>query len=221
MNLGIFTYNTEYTMPITELAPEVEARGCESLWVPEHTHIPASRETPYPGGGTLPDEYAHMMDPLASLAGAAGGQGAESVGVDPGAGIESPALAHDHGGVRRRRNARLVWKGMEERVAHGAKSGGLEPQGQVPCGSAEIVGQAVAPAEIVGREVGQVFEHPLEVEGRGLGLLVGRGVRRGGGVGVRWNRGTRLVAAPERQDHAERGRQGSQGRRDRRERHGT
>ena len=71
MKLGIFSFNTEYTMPADELARECEARGFESLWLPEHTHIPASRESQYPGGGTLPKEYAHMSDPFIGLAAAA------------------------------------------------------------------------------------------------------------------------------------------------------
>jgi hypothetical protein len=37
----------------------LEQRGFESLWLPEHTHIPASRKTPYPAGGDLPKEYWH------------------------------------------------------------------------------------------------------------------------------------------------------------------
>ena len=71
MKLGIFSFNTEYTMPADELARECEARGFESLWLPEHTHIPASRESQYPGGGELPEEYAHMSDPFIGLAAAA------------------------------------------------------------------------------------------------------------------------------------------------------
>lgn len=70
MKLGIFSFNTEYTMPADELARACEARGFESLWLPEHTHIPASRESPYPGGGELPEEYAHMSDPFIGLAAA-------------------------------------------------------------------------------------------------------------------------------------------------------
>ena len=71
MDIGIFSFNTEYTMPADELARECEARGFESLWLPEHTHIPASRETPYPIGGELPKEYIHMSDPFIGLAAAA------------------------------------------------------------------------------------------------------------------------------------------------------
>ncbi len=71
MQLGIFSFNTEYTMPADELARECEARGFESLWLPEHTHIPANRESQYPGGGELPEEYVHMSDPFIGLAAAA------------------------------------------------------------------------------------------------------------------------------------------------------
>ena len=71
MDLGVFSFNTEYTLPADELARECEARGFESLWLPEHTHIPASRESQYPGGGELPEEYAHMSDPFIGLAAAA------------------------------------------------------------------------------------------------------------------------------------------------------
>lgn len=71
MDLGVFSFNTEYTLPADELARECETRGFESLWLPEHTHIPASRESQYPGGGELPTEYAHMSDPFIGLAAAA------------------------------------------------------------------------------------------------------------------------------------------------------
>ena len=72
MQLGILSFNTEYTMPADELARACEERGFESLWLPEHTHIPASRQTPYPaGGGELPTEYSHMSDPFVGLAAAA------------------------------------------------------------------------------------------------------------------------------------------------------
>jgi probable F420-dependent oxidoreductase len=49
----------------------VEQRGYESLFFPEHTHIPASRETPYPAGGELPQEYWHTYDPFVALMAAA------------------------------------------------------------------------------------------------------------------------------------------------------
>ena len=71
MQIGVFSYNTEYTMAADELAVACEERGYESLWLPEHTHIPASRESPFPGGGALPKEYIHMSDPFIGLAAAA------------------------------------------------------------------------------------------------------------------------------------------------------
>jgi probable F420-dependent oxidoreductase len=59
--------NTPEDPPPDELARGLEARGYESLWIGEHTHIPVSRITPYPGGGPMPPMYKRMMDPLVSL----------------------------------------------------------------------------------------------------------------------------------------------------------
>jgi alkanesulfonate monooxygenase SsuD/methylene tetrahydromethanopterin reductase-like flavin-dependent oxidoreductase (luciferase family) len=71
MHLGIFSYNVEYGARPDELARVCEERGFESFWVGEHTHIPASRQTPYPGGDPLPRPYYHMADPFVSLMAAA------------------------------------------------------------------------------------------------------------------------------------------------------
>ncbi|MDH3714252.1 MAG: LLM class F420-dependent oxidoreductase [Gammaproteobacteria bacterium] len=71
MKIGVYIFATDYTIAIDELARELEARGFESLFVPEHTHIPASRISPWPGGDTLPDEYSHTLDPFVGLATAA------------------------------------------------------------------------------------------------------------------------------------------------------
>ena len=54
MQFGIAMFATEYAISLGALASEVEQRGFESIWFPEHTHIPASRRTPWPGGGELP-----------------------------------------------------------------------------------------------------------------------------------------------------------------------
>lgn len=57
-----------------DLARAIEERGFESLWLPEHSHIPVSRETPWPGtltGESLPDVYSHLLDMTVSLAMAA------------------------------------------------------------------------------------------------------------------------------------------------------
>ncbi len=67
MQIGVGMFATDYAIPIDELARETEARGFESLWVPEHTHIPTSRRTPWPGGAELPLEYSHTYDPFISL----------------------------------------------------------------------------------------------------------------------------------------------------------
>lgn len=71
MALGLFSFNTEYSIQPDRLAKAAEDRGYESVWFPEHTHIPADRKSPYPGGGELPREYVHMADPFASSAAAA------------------------------------------------------------------------------------------------------------------------------------------------------
>lgn len=71
MKLGVFHFNTEYSIRADELAIAAEERGFESLWFPEHTHIPASRETQWPGRQPLPREYVHMSDPFVSAAAAA------------------------------------------------------------------------------------------------------------------------------------------------------
>lgn len=71
MKFGIVSYNTEYGIRPDDAAREAEARGFESLWLPEHTHIPVSRETPFPLGGELPEQYKHFMDPFVSLTAAA------------------------------------------------------------------------------------------------------------------------------------------------------
>src|SRR5437867_12469228 len=71
MDIGVFIFATEYSMRLDELARELEARRFESLFVPEHTHIPTSRRSPFATGGELPEEYKHTHDPFVSLAYAA------------------------------------------------------------------------------------------------------------------------------------------------------
>jgi probable F420-dependent oxidoreductase len=71
MHIGVFIFNTDYAIRIEELAKAAEQRGFESLWVPEHTHIPTSRRTPFAAGGELPKEYRHTLDPFVALATAA------------------------------------------------------------------------------------------------------------------------------------------------------
>ncbi|MDX6615831.1 MAG: hypothetical protein QOD60_922 [Solirubrobacterales bacterium] len=71
MDFGVSYFATDETIAPAELALTLEQRGFESLLVTEHTHIPASRETPYPAGEPLPPEYFHTYDPFVSLAMAA------------------------------------------------------------------------------------------------------------------------------------------------------
>lgn len=67
MQFGVFMFPTDYSIGPAELAKAVEERGFESLLFPEHTHIPASRLSAWPGGGELPQEYSHAMDPFVAL----------------------------------------------------------------------------------------------------------------------------------------------------------
>jgi probable F420-dependent oxidoreductase len=67
MKFGIAYFPTDYGISTAELAPALEERGFESLWVAEHTHIPASRLSPYPAGGDLPKDYWHTLDPFIAL----------------------------------------------------------------------------------------------------------------------------------------------------------
>jgi probable F420-dependent oxidoreductase len=71
MRLGVFYFPTDYGMETGALAHALEERGFESLFLCEHTHIPVSRRTPFPGGGALPRRYAHTHDPFVALSFAA------------------------------------------------------------------------------------------------------------------------------------------------------
>jgi probable F420-dependent oxidoreductase len=71
MHIGVTMFPTEYAIQPHDLAVEAEARGFDSLWLPEHTHIPTSRKSPWPGGAELPKYYAETYDPFVSFAAAA------------------------------------------------------------------------------------------------------------------------------------------------------
>jgi probable F420-dependent oxidoreductase len=71
VKFGTMLYSTDYAMRPDEFALACEERGFESVWLPEHTHIPASRRTPFPGGGDLPQDYWHILDPFLALTAAA------------------------------------------------------------------------------------------------------------------------------------------------------
>lgn len=71
MRFGLSMFPTDYSISIVDLARAAEDHGFESLFVPEHTHIPADRRTPWPGGPELPREYSHALDPFVALGAAA------------------------------------------------------------------------------------------------------------------------------------------------------
>ncbi len=71
MQIAAAMFFTDYSMTAAELAPALEARGFESLWAPEHSHIPLTRKTPFAGGGELPKKYYDVMDPFVTLTAAA------------------------------------------------------------------------------------------------------------------------------------------------------
>jgi probable F420-dependent oxidoreductase len=71
MKFGVAMFVTDYSMPIQELAVAAEERGIESLWMPEHSHIPIPRVSPWGGGPELPKMYYDVMDPFVMLAAAA------------------------------------------------------------------------------------------------------------------------------------------------------
>jgi probable F420-dependent oxidoreductase len=71
VRFGVTISATDLSIGPAELAREVEARGFDSMFVPEHTHIPTALRTPYPFGGPLPDEYRRALDPFVALSFAA------------------------------------------------------------------------------------------------------------------------------------------------------
>src|SRR5262249_3398323 len=71
MKIGISMFVTDYSITPGELGSAVEDRGFESLWFPEHTHIPTSRKSPWGGGRSLPEVYRQTLDPFLSVTAAA------------------------------------------------------------------------------------------------------------------------------------------------------
>jgi probable F420-dependent oxidoreductase len=71
MQVGAAMFFTDYSMAPAELGRALEQRGFESLWAPEHSHIPLSRKSPFPSGGELPKQYHDVMDPFVTLTAAA------------------------------------------------------------------------------------------------------------------------------------------------------
>ena len=71
MQIGAAMFFTDYSMAPAAFARALEERGFESVWAPEHSHIPLSRQSAYPQGGDLPKKYYDVMDPFVSLTAAA------------------------------------------------------------------------------------------------------------------------------------------------------
>jgi probable F420-dependent oxidoreductase len=67
VKFGVAIFPTDYAISMSELAPAAEQLGFESLWVAEHSHIPTTRQTPWPSGAELPKQYWHTMDPFVAL----------------------------------------------------------------------------------------------------------------------------------------------------------
>jgi probable F420-dependent oxidoreductase len=68
---GVSMFFTDYSISPAELGQALESRGYESVWAPEHSHIPVTRKSPFPGGGDLPKKYYDAMDPFVTLTAAA------------------------------------------------------------------------------------------------------------------------------------------------------
>jgi probable F420-dependent oxidoreductase len=71
MKFGASMFFTDYSITPAELARAMEERGFDTLWAPEHSHIPLSRKTPFPLGPELPKRYHDVMDPFVTLSAAA------------------------------------------------------------------------------------------------------------------------------------------------------
>lgn len=71
MKYGVVYFPTDYSIRVDDMARAVEDRGYESLWLPEHTHIPTSRRSPYPLGAELPREYIDGYELMTGMAFAA------------------------------------------------------------------------------------------------------------------------------------------------------
>jgi probable F420-dependent oxidoreductase len=88
MRYGVTIFSTDQSMPVVDVARAAEERGFDSVWIPEHTHIPTSRRTPPPTGeDELAEEYKRSVDPLVALAAAA----SATTSIHLGTGVLLPA----------------------------------------------------------------------------------------------------------------------------------
>ena len=121
MQFGLSMFITDETIAPVALGRAAEDAGFESLFVPEHTHIPASRESAWPGGDELPREYSHTLDPFVSLSAIAATTERLRVGTGIALIVErDPITARPRGGLARPRLRRAL------RARHRRR---LEPRG--------------------------------------------------------------------------------------------
>ena len=129
MDFGAMMFCTDFSIRPDDLAKLLEDRGFESMWVPEHSHIPADRRSPWPGGAELPQEYWHTYDPFVALTAAAAATTTLKVGTGICLVIERDPImmAKEVASVDRLSNGRFIfgigggWN-REEMANHGARS---------------------------------------------------------------------------------------------------
>ena len=140
MDVGVTIFLTDKSIGVVELAKALEERGFESLFVPEHTHIPVSRRTPYPAGGDLPDEYRRTYDPFVALGAAA----AVTTNLKLGTGIclvaqhDTICLAKEVASVDALSNGRFIFG-----IGYGWNVDEMENHGVVPKDRRELVREQV------------------------------------------------------------------------------
>jgi probable F420-dependent oxidoreductase len=129
MDFGAVMFCTDFSIRPDDLAKLLEDRGFESMWVPEHSHIPADRRSPWPGGAELPQEYWHTYDPFVALTAAAAATTTLKVGTGICLVIERDPImmAKEVASVDRLSNGRFIfgigggWN-REEMANHGTRS---------------------------------------------------------------------------------------------------
>ena len=129
MDIGAMMFCTDFSIRPDDLAKLLEDRGFESMWVPEHSHIPADRRSPWPGGAELPQEYWHTYDPFVALTAAAAATTTLKVGTGICLVIERDPImmAKEVASVDRLSNGRFIfgigggWN-REEMANHGTRS---------------------------------------------------------------------------------------------------
>ena len=129
MDFGAMMFCTDFSIRPDDLAKLLEDRGFESMWVPEHSHIPADRRSPWPGGAELPQEYWHTYDPFVALTAAAAATTTLKVGTGICLVIERDPImmAKEVASVDRLSDGRFIfgigggWN-REEMANHGTRS---------------------------------------------------------------------------------------------------